>query len=143
MHVKRHANERGANLVEAAVVIPLLLILLVCVVDLGRTYFAYITLIDAAREGARYGASHYADTNRNTQIYAVTLAEAANQPIVSLTSANVSIEPTGAGTQGAYVKVTVHIDQFPLFLGTLVGRPTIPISYAVAFRIRCDYGSTC
>ena len=42
--------------------VPLLLVLLLGVSDMGRAYHTYITIINAAREGARYGVSHAADT---------------------------------------------------------------------------------
>jgi Flp pilus assembly protein TadG len=44
---------RGQALVEFALVIPIFLLLLVGLFDLGRAVFAYNTLTNAAREGAR------------------------------------------------------------------------------------------
>ena len=44
---------RGQALVEFALVIPIFMLLLVAVFDLGRAVFAYNTLTNAAREGAR------------------------------------------------------------------------------------------
>lgn len=44
----------GAELVEAALVIPMLLTLLLGIVWLGRAYNVYETITRAAREGARY-----------------------------------------------------------------------------------------
>lgn len=51
----RIANEhsRGQALVEFALVIPLFLLLLLALFDLGRAVFAYNTLTNAAREGVR------------------------------------------------------------------------------------------
>lgn len=49
-------SERGANLVEAALVVPILILILAGVVDLGRAFYNYISLANAAREGARAGA---------------------------------------------------------------------------------------
>jgi Flp pilus assembly protein TadG len=49
-------GEQGANLVEAALVIPLLILILAGIVDLGRTFYNYISIANAAREGARAGA---------------------------------------------------------------------------------------
>jgi Flp pilus assembly protein TadG len=46
-------RRRGQALVEFALVLPLLLLLLVGLFDLGRAVFAYNTLTNAAREGAR------------------------------------------------------------------------------------------
>jgi Flp pilus assembly protein TadG len=49
----RGRDGRGQSLVEFALVIPLFLLLLIAVFDLGRGVFAYNTLTNAAREGAR------------------------------------------------------------------------------------------
>jgi hypothetical protein len=46
-------KRRGQALVEFALVIPIFLLLLVAIFDLGRAVFAYNTLTNAAREGAR------------------------------------------------------------------------------------------
>ena len=51
--VERRRRGRGQALVEFALVIPLFLLLLVGLFDLGRAVFAYNTLTNAAREGAR------------------------------------------------------------------------------------------
>ena len=50
---RRGARGRGQALVEFALIIPLFLLLLVAVFDMGRAVFAYNTLTNAAREGAR------------------------------------------------------------------------------------------
>lgn len=52
--LRRWREESGAELVEAAVVIPMLLTLLLGIVWLGRAYNVYETITRAAREGARY-----------------------------------------------------------------------------------------
>ena len=49
----RGRRNRGQALVEFALIIPLFLVLLVALFDLGRAVFAYNTLTNAAREGAR------------------------------------------------------------------------------------------
>jgi Flp pilus assembly protein TadG len=46
-------RSRGQAIAEFAIVIPLFLLLLVGLFDLGRAIFAYNTLTNAAREGAR------------------------------------------------------------------------------------------
>lgn len=57
MGLRQHRDERGAALVELALVIPLLFALLLGTFSGGSAYFQKISLVDAAREGARYGAS--------------------------------------------------------------------------------------
>ena len=51
-------RERGASLVEMALVMNLLFLFLVGVADFGRAFYTYITIANAAREGARFGATH-------------------------------------------------------------------------------------
>jgi hypothetical protein len=137
MSANQHTHERGANLVEAAFVIPVLLLLLACVVDLGRAYFTYITIIDAAREGARYGAGHPKDAGG---ICTRALAEAQDQQ-PSFASLTCVYEPFNR-TTGSPVKVTIAVvGDFHTFLGSLVGRPTFPMSYSMVFRIHCEADS--
>jgi TadE-like protein len=51
--VTKFRQESGAELVEAAVVIPILLMLLLGIVTFGRAWNVYQTITRAAREGAR------------------------------------------------------------------------------------------
>lgn len=51
----REAQSRGQSLVEFALVLPVLLVILLGVVDLGRAIYYYNTLSNLAREGARAG----------------------------------------------------------------------------------------
>ena len=45
----------GQSIIEFAITIPLLLIMLVFIFDLGRATFYYSSITNSAREGARYG----------------------------------------------------------------------------------------
>jgi Flp pilus assembly protein TadG len=136
MRAKRHAGERGSNIIEAALVIPLLLMLLASVVDLGRAYFTYITIIDVAREGARYGSNHPKDGT--TAIFNKALAEMQGQPVLGTLQCTVT---TNTGVVGTPLRVRVS-SNFNTYLGGFVGRPTFPMSYEVAYRIWCE-GGTC
>jgi Flp pilus assembly protein TadG len=49
----KRSQIRGQALIEFALVIPLFLLLVVAIFDLGRAVFSYNTLTNAAREGAR------------------------------------------------------------------------------------------
>ena len=49
-------TEKGQSLMELALVLVFILILLAGVVDLGRMMYEYLTMRDAAQEGAGYGA---------------------------------------------------------------------------------------
>lgn len=50
-------TERGAELVEFALVLPLLLLLCLGVIEFGRAYYTYNLLTKAVRDGARFAAS--------------------------------------------------------------------------------------
>lgn len=52
----------GQDLVEFALILPLLLLLLLGIAEFSLVIFSYDTLSNAAREGARFGAVHPADT---------------------------------------------------------------------------------
>lgn len=53
----RRDEERGASLVEFAVVVPVVMCLALGIFTGGDAYFRKITVTDAVREGARYGAT--------------------------------------------------------------------------------------
>lgn len=59
-------GQRGQNLVELALVAPLLIALFIGVADLGRAFHAFIVMENAAREAARYGASFPDRLTQNT-----------------------------------------------------------------------------
>ena len=58
IHLFHHppSGERGQSLVEFALMLPILLLMLMGTLDLGRLYFAYVAIHNAAGEGALYAA---------------------------------------------------------------------------------------
>jgi len=55
-------TEQGSSLVEVAVVLPMLLLILIGVVDLGRYFYLANEVAGAAHSGAMYGSQHASDT---------------------------------------------------------------------------------
>src|SRR4051812_1436516 len=53
MRTKLRSNQRGAALIEAAVTLPLILLVSVAIFEFGRAYQTWQVLTNAAREGAR------------------------------------------------------------------------------------------
>ncbi len=51
--LSKHQN--GQSLVEFALILPALVLVIAGVFDLGRAFYASITITNAAREGARFG----------------------------------------------------------------------------------------
>lgn len=57
MRSMRGRHERGASLVEFALVAPLLFLLLFGIIELGRVVATFNSVNTAAREGSRYGTA--------------------------------------------------------------------------------------
>jgi Flp pilus assembly protein TadG len=120
-------NESGQSLVELSVSLVFLLILIAGVVDLGRAFFTYIALRDAAQEGALYGSLNPTDTTAITQRANAVLADRANPGDVSVSSSTTGTCDDGSiGANGDNsIEVIVEYNNFPItmpFLGTFVGQ---------------------
>jgi hypothetical protein len=61
MGTVKKKSERGQSLVEFTLLLPLLMFLLLGLLDVGRLYYAYVAVTDAASEGANYGARNPGD----------------------------------------------------------------------------------
>jgi len=55
-------NDRGQSLLEFALLLPVLLLILAGVLDLGRLFFSHVAVTDAAAEGVAYAAIHPNDS---------------------------------------------------------------------------------
>lgn len=62
MTPKSTQNEKGSALVEMAVIMPLILLLLMGIVDLGRAFYYSNAVARAAEAGALYGSQNPTDT---------------------------------------------------------------------------------
>ena len=131
-------NERGQSLAEMALMMSFLLILLVGVVDLGRGFFVYLALRDAAQEGALFGST---DPTNNADIEARVRNSSSLLENISAdpnANTNVVISIDGSACTGGGITVRVSYDNFPItmpFLGSLIGRQTVPISTAITDTI--------
>jgi Flp pilus assembly protein TadG len=113
-------GEDGQELVELALLLPVLLLIAFGVLDLGRLFHASITIANSAREGARFGTF---DPTDNAGITGATQTEAANSGI-ELTAGMVSVScPSGCGS-GLPVRVTISYP-FQLVSGLFFGDPTL------------------
>lgn len=129
-------DERGTQLVELALVVPLLLMLLGATAEFARFFNTYSTLAKATRAGARYqisqppGASDAAA--RNIVVYG-NPAGTGTPVAAGLSTAQVKVTPNRAG--GAVQTVTVSIDGYgytPVFdLGKLINSPSLSLAVDV------------
>lgn len=77
-------EDRGVSVVEFALIAPVLLLLLVGILDLGRAVNAYVTVSNAAREGSHYLALHPTAAPS-------AIASAVRQRVVPLDPAQVTV----------------------------------------------------
>ena len=127
--------EQGTQLVELAIVLPILLLLFATTAEFGRFFYTYTTLTKATRSAARFLVTTQdkaaADLGaQNLVVYGNT--EGTGTPIVSgLTTDNVQISRQGT-VNGFPEKVTVGIENYtyqPIFdLGKFVGSRSVSLN---------------
>ena len=71
--IAHRSRQRGQELVEYAITLPLFLLLVMGILDMGRATYYYSAIHNSAREGARYGIIHPEDV---TGIETVVLTKA-------------------------------------------------------------------
>ena len=133
-------GRRGQSLVEFAVVFPVFILLLAGMVDFGLGLYANVTIINAAREGARLGVTlQPMDTNA---IQVRVEAMATGLDVSQLTVSSTCLRPSGGSfvacssplwASGDSVRVQVDYTYrmiWPLTFGT-----QLPLSSTVQMRI--------
>ena len=132
-------DERGSQLVELAIVMPVVLLLLGATAEFGRFFYTYTTLLKGTRAASRYLTTQPVGASdalaRNLLVYGNTAG--AGTPITSgLTTANVKITPnkTGGATQTTTVEIQNYI-YAPIFdLGKLTRSATLSLSVNVGAK---------
>lgn len=131
---KDTSSERGQSFAELALTLVVLLILVAGIVDLGRAFFTYIALRDAAQEAAVYGSINPTDSSGINDRGMAVLTN-------RMDTSTVSISPTFSGTcaNGSNtIQVVVQFSNFNItmpFLGTLVGSQNFNITASVTDTI--------
>jgi Flp pilus assembly protein TadG len=118
------SGQSGSELVELAVVLPLLLILIAGIVDFGFLLQSFEVVTNAAREGARIGVlPGYATADVQGRVASyITAAGLSGTPTTTVTS--VTITPGGGGAPFPAVRVSVAYTYQYLFIRpmlTLIG----------------------
>jgi len=135
-------SEKGQSLTEFALVLVFLLALLAGVFDLGRAFFAYIIIRDAAQEGAIFGAIAPKDdinvfsnavADRVVAAY-VDPSNPSEVPIdINVMNVQVDIIGSACAAPGNSIRVTVDYS-LPVtmpFLGAIIGSQDVQLSTEV------------
>lgn len=67
-------RERGQGLVEMSMILPLMLVMLIGLVEVADSFNSYITLLDAARDGARLGSKNLASDSEIKNLIVIETA---------------------------------------------------------------------
>src|SRR5713226_5721761 len=119
---RRLRDSRGQNAVEFALLLPVLMLILFGILDLGRLFFAAIAITNAARDGARYGIEHPTDVSG---IQARVQAEIAGTGIVLDPTLITRVCPSGCGS-GTPIRVEVTYN-LQLILPGILGYTQVPV----------------
>ena len=120
---RRWRTDSGAELVEFALVLPVLLVLIVGVADFALLFHGYQVTTNAAREGARlailpgYDANSYATVRARVTNY---LAAGGARGTALTNVAPVALD-LGGGLTGSGVQVTLTYTHSFLFVGPVIG----------------------
>lgn len=114
--MKRGKSEKGQSLLEFALILPVLLIVLAGLLDLGRLYFAYVAVTDAAGEGAAYGAIHPDDIDE-----IIARAQEATGGMIEIDEGMVTIENNPSGlSQAISVEVSYEFTLATPLIGAML-----------------------
>ena len=99
MNMNNRNRERGSAMVETAICIPLLLVLMVGIFEVGRAYETWQVLTNAAREGARVAvmpSGSAADTTALVRQYMANgqLTKSATASVVIDEAASINVNGT-------------------------------------------------
>lgn len=144
-------NERGVQLAELAIVLPVLLILLASTAEFGRFFYEYTTLSKASRIGARYLitanlTAFEKNQARNLVVFGNT-AGTGDPLVVGLTTDHVVITPRNADgdpqESGVPATITVEITGFKhqsiVNLGGLIKSKTFDLNIDVKPSVTMRY----
>jgi Flp pilus assembly protein TadG len=148
-------NEQGVQLVELAIVVPILLILFAATAEFGRYFYEYTTLAKAARTATRYLVTakvNCAEANQAKKLVVYGNTAGTGSPLLAgLTTANVSVTANdsagdvcaGGPVPGVPDTVTVRITGFKhqsLFdLGGLMNNGTFSLNVDVKPSVTMRY----
>jgi len=125
---RRGKKQRGQSLVEFALIAPLFLLLVFGIVDFGIAFYSWITITNAAREGARLGAVQGTEAEITSRVNAAT---------DHLDPADLDILVTNAeGPPGEAVSVEIDYDyNLVTPLAGILGLDTVNISSTSTMRL--------
>ena len=144
-------NERGVQLAELAIVLPLLMVMFAATAEFGRYFYAYTTLAKAERMGSRYLATacnkSYEDTNAKNLVVYGNVAGTGTPILPGLDPTQISIvrkDAAGnvmtAGVPATVSVTTTGLNFSPVFdLGGLMKNNSLSLNIALNPSVTMRY----
>jgi Flp pilus assembly protein TadG len=133
---RKRRSERGTTIVEATIVLPLMLMLVFAIAELGISYTRWNNLTNAVREGARTGVVFRSpcDAGPVTTVITDAVSEIASRSGIDPT--NITTTVTGACTgTGTQLSVTATVPYNYIALSGLAGlAPSTDLSARTVMR---------
>lgn len=146
--LRRGRDERGSELIELALAMPILLMLLAGIMDFGMLMQRYEVVTNAAREGARVAVlPNYTAADAQARVQSYLTVSGLTAPAAAPTVAY-STETLTGGRTITLVTVTVTYPSQFLYIGplaTLVGGTglgTINLQAASSMRVEAAAGGS-
>ncbi len=130
--IKRWRDKRGSVAVEAALVAPILFLIIFGVIDFSRAYYTLNSITGAVREGARYASSLDDPLTRQDEIKNVVRFFALTMGQDSLLNSQILV--TFSDPQSVKVEVFEFPFEFITPLPWLVGLDDVKISRAAIMK---------
>jgi Flp pilus assembly protein TadG len=155
--------QRGNAIVEFAILAPILILLTLGTIELGRYAYFAILVSNAAQAGADYGSQDIGTAYDATGIANAIAADASPNPIASVTAnpapealygcydttnASLAVAPTpgatpcsGTETPVPYVIVSAQGTLKPLFDLPFIKKTGITVKTTIYRRVQCQFAS--
>jgi Flp pilus assembly protein TadG len=101
---------RGQALVELAIILPVLLLLMLAALDLGRIYYARITVANAARSASMYAAETASGGSADTAGALDAAVNEARNSFVTVAAGDVTVSCTPSCAKAYGNRVTARVD---------------------------------
>lgn len=123
---------RGQALVELALLLPVLIMLAMGTLDVGRVFQGYLDLANAAREGAAYASLNPSDSNLTSDVTNIMTAES-NGLVPGTMNVTVSFSPNNSA--GSQVTVTVTAS-YPLLTTAVLGWKSLSLQASAGMMVQ-------
>jgi len=136
---RKKDGEKGQALAEFALLVPIFMLLLFAIVDFGMGFYSWITVTNAAREGARLGAVLATEQQIEDRVFQTSdLPNEATNMTVTVTNA---ADTGGQPGESVVVKVDYDYDLITpmaglvqMLSGSVLG-PTLTLSSTAEMRL--------